>query len=217
MPHTGRGTQTARSSADSNARLDAAALVERLRAGDPAAPESLLDAYAPALLAIARSILGDENAAMDAVQDAVVSALRSLDTLQDPGALGAWLKRTVTNAALVELRRRRRRRERPIEDLLPSFHADGHRVVDSAPSGLDAVEDRMDREAMLARVREAMEELPDHYREVIMLRDVMGVGTNEAAATLSITPNHVKVRLHRARMALRTLLQERLTEPAHTA
>lgn len=199
--------------ADADPRLADAALVERLRAGDPAAPADLLAAHTPSLLAIARSILGDENAAMDAVQDAVVSAMRSLDTLQDPGSLAAWLKRTVTNAALVQLRRRRRRRERPIEDLLPRFHADGHRVVDQAASGLDALEQRMDRDALLARVREAMEQLPDHYREVILLRDVMGLDTNEAAATLSITPNHVKVRLHRARMALRTLLQECPADP----
>ncbi len=183
-------------------------LVEGLRRGDPRAVEALLTEQGPTLVSIARSILGDEHQAMDAVQDGVISALRAIDALRDADALSAWLRKTVTNAALAHLRKRKRRRERAIDDYLPMYFEDGHRVDPRAPWSADACDP--EREETRAMVREAIEELPAAYREVIMLRDMLEMDTHETARVLDITFTNVKVRLHRARQALRTILEERL-------
>ncbi len=182
-------------------------LVCGLRAGGEDAVRQLFAEHGPGLVALARSIVGCEQRAQDVVQDAVVRALRSLGTLERPEALGAWLRRITTNVALQELRTRGRRRERSIETLLPVFRNDGHREgVRESWAGADR--SPMEREETRRAVRDAVEALPDSYREIIMLRDLMGMDTAETSAVLGISQNLAKVRLHRARQALRSLLEE---------
>jgi RNA polymerase sigma-70 factor (ECF subfamily) len=183
-----------------------AALIDRLARREPAAVEALLREFGPAMLAAARSVLGDENEARDAVQDAVLSALGAMGTLDDPAALAGWLRRIALNAALGILRKRRRHRECRMTDLLPRYRDDGH-LADPEPVWTASFPVDIERRELLAVVREAIERLPPSYREVLILRDVIGIDTREAAELLEIEPNLVKVRLHRARQALRTLLE----------
>lgn len=179
-------------------------LVAALRARQPWAAEELLARFGPGLWAAARAILGNEADAQDAVQEGLVGALRSIGDLRDSEALPAWIKRAVTNAALARLRSRKRRRERSIDELLPAFHEDGHRRVDRR--GRPGVKGDPEQQEIRRMVRAAIDELPDSYREVVVLRDLLGLDGAEAAAVLGITSNAVKVRLHRARQALRSLL-----------
>jgi DNA-directed RNA polymerase specialized sigma24 family protein len=104
-----------------------AALVEGLASADTGAVERLVREYGPALLALARSLTGCDQQAQDVLQETMIKALRSIGSLERPGALGAWLHRIAANVALQHLRTRTRRRERPIEKLLPTFGNDGHR------------------------------------------------------------------------------------------
>jgi RNA polymerase sigma-70 factor (ECF subfamily) len=106
------------------------------------------------------------------------------------------------NTALMKLRERRRRPTESIEDLLPTYNSDGHQAV-AARDWSDAV---LERKETAAIVREAIAMLPDQYREVLVLRDIEEKDTAEAAALLGTSSNVVKVRLHRARQALRALL-----------
>lgn len=185
--------------------------VERLRAGDKDAIDRFVNDNWPRLVGLARSILHDDQEAQDAAQDALVSALRRIGDLKDPGALDGWLSKITANAALARLRARKSRRERDIDALLPQFHGDGHRVD---PRGNFAVtcSARLESQEAAALVRAKIEELPKTYREVIMLRDIMGLDTAAAASVLGIEENNLKVRLHRARQALRTLLEECLED-----
>jgi RNA polymerase sigma-70 factor (ECF subfamily) len=184
------------------------AFVGRLRAGDGEAFEALVRRETPRLLAVARRLLRNEEDARDAVQDGFVSALRSLDGFGGRCQLSTWLHRITVNAALMKLRARRRKPEDSIEDLLPAFLEDGHHARhphEWRDTGEALLASREERDF----VRAAIDRLPDSYRTVLLLRDIEDLDTAEVAEMLGVSDNVVKVRLHRARQALRTLLAPR--------
>ena len=190
-----------------------AALLAQLRAGDDAAFAALVRRESGKLLAVARRILRSEEEAQDAVQDALLSAFQNLARFEGNARLSTWLHRITVNAALMRLRSRKRRREDAIEELLPSFAEDGHHA--SPVLGFSAgAEDEIASAQVAAIVRAAIDELPESHRVVLVLRDIEGLDTAEAAAALGIGPDAAKMRLHRARQALRTLLEQRLPQDA---
>jgi RNA polymerase sigma-70 factor (ECF subfamily) len=182
-----------------------AALLTRLRAGEPAAFEQLVRSETGRLLAVTRRILLSEEDARDAVQDAFLFAFRSLDRFQGTARLSTWLHRIAVNAALMRLRTRKRKREDPLDPLLPTFLEDGHHAERFA-SWAEPADKILERTENRAVVRRMIGQLPDAYRTVLLLRDIEGLDTEETAKLLETTPNAVKIRLHRARQALRTLL-----------
>jgi RNA polymerase sigma-70 factor (ECF subfamily) len=181
------------------------ALLAALRRGDAGAYETLVRTAAPQLLAVARRILRDEEDARDAVQEAFVNAWKGLPRFGEGSRLSTWLHRIAVNAALMKLRSRRRHPEEPIDDLLPTFVEDGHQTRPSEP-WTEPADLALDREELQALVRRAIDRLPETYRLVLLLRDIEGLDTAETAEVLGVTENAVKLRLHRARQALRTLL-----------
>jgi RNA polymerase sigma-70 factor (ECF subfamily) len=187
------------------ATVDEATLLARLRAGDEAAYEVLVRTYSGRLLAVTRRILGSEEDAREAVQDAFISAFRSLDRFEGGARLSTWLHRIAVNAALMKIRTRRRRPEESIEPLLPVYQDDGHHA-ENFQSWSEPVDVAMQRREMQMLVRRCIDRLPDSYRTVLMLRDIEQLDTDQTAVMLGITANAVKIRLHRARQALRTLL-----------
>ena len=163
------------------------------------------------LLAVARRFLRSEEDARDAVQDAFASAFRSIHGFEGNAQLSTWLHRIVVNASLVRLRRARRKPETSIEELLPGFLEDGHMDRPASPwrsEGPDPVE----RGELRALVLGSIQKLPESYRNVLLLRDVEDLDTEETAQLLEISPGAVKTRLHRARQALRSLLEPHLRE-----
>ena len=179
-----------------------AELVARLQRGDDSAFEAIVRAHSGRLLSVARRFLGNNEDAQDAVQDAFIRAYKAIHTFEARAQLHTWLHRILVNTALMKLRERRRRPTESIEELLPTYTNDGHQAVASRDWS-DAVLERKETAAM---VRQAIAMLPDQYREVLVLRDIEEKDTAEAAEILGTTSNVVKVRLHRARQALRTLL-----------
>jgi RNA polymerase sigma-70 factor (ECF subfamily) len=177
----------------------------RLRAGDPRAYDALVRSASPRLLATLRRMLRSEEDARDALQETFLAAFRALPAFEGQAKLSTWLHRIAVNAALMRLRSKRRRPEDPIDDLLPRFDASGHRVLEPEEPrpGADA---RLDEARRRAAVRRCIDALPESHRVVLVLRDIEGLDTEEAARALAITPDAAKMRLHRARQALRTLL-----------
>ncbi|MBI1853148.1 MAG: sigma-70 family RNA polymerase sigma factor [Planctomycetes bacterium] len=194
---------------DSDGAECEAELTERLRRGDDAAFETLVREYGGRMLVVARRLLGSEDDARDAVQDAFLSAFRRIDSFEGSSRVSTWLHRIVVNAALMKMRSRRCRPEKSIEDLLPRFDDGGDWIASTSSLGLpgDVVAERRETREV---VRRAIDQLPDTYRTVLLLRDIEELDTEEAAKVLGITPNAVKIRLHRARQALRTLLERDL-------
>ena len=180
-------------------------LVAGLRARDELAFALLVKRHGGALLAAARRVLRNEEDARDAVQEAFLSALKAIERFQGGSSLSTWLHRIAINAALMQLRRRRSRPEAAIDELLPEFLEDGHHAQHPEPWE-DSAEVLLARSEVRRHVRHCIERLPESYRTVLVLRDIEELDTEEAARLLGISANLVKVRLHRARQALRTLL-----------
>lgn len=193
---------------------DEADLIEALRRGAPEAYDELLRTHGGRLLAVARRLLRNEEDARDAVQEAFLLAFRGLPAFAGRCRLGTWLHRIVVNAALMKIRQRDRKPESSIEDLLPEYQPDGHHVVEYDEWRLPAPQ-KLLREEVRAQVHEAIDHLPESYRTVLLLRDIDEMDTQEVAVLLGITPNAVKIRLHRARQALRTLLDPVFAERSH--
>jgi RNA polymerase sigma-70 factor (ECF subfamily) len=184
---------------------DEATLVAQLRAGDEAAFEQVVRLYGGRLLAVARRIVGTEEDARDAVQDAFLNAFRSLDRFEGNAKLSTWLHRIVVDAALMKLRTRKRKPEQSIETMLPSFLEDGHHE-ERFKSWEEPVDKLMERAETRELVRKQIDALPDGYRTVLVLRDIEGLDTEETAKVLGLSVNATKIRLHRARQALRSML-----------
>jgi len=184
-------------------------LLDGLRRGDDDAFAALVRQQAGRMLATARRLLRSDQDAEDAVQEAFVSAARAIDGFAGGSKVSTWLHRIVINTALMKLRTRRRRREESIDDLLPHFDAEGRHVspVAAWETPSDVLLERRETRAM---VRRCIDRLPERYRTVLLLRDIEELDTQESADLLGTTPNTVKIRLHRARQALRTLLEREL-------
>ncbi|HYH82099.1 MAG TPA: sigma-70 family RNA polymerase sigma factor [Longimicrobium sp.] len=180
-----------------------AELLERLRAGDEAAFEQLVREQTPVLLRVARRLLRSEDEARDAVQDAFIAAFRGLPRFRGESRLGTWIYRIAVNAALARLRARAGADEVSLDQWLPRFADDGHAALAAAEWPGDTGPERRE---VRERVRQAIDRLPETHRTVLVLRDLEELTTDEAAEALGISPGAVKVRLHRARQALRTLL-----------
>jgi RNA polymerase sigma-70 factor, ECF subfamily len=191
------------------ADLSDLALFDRLRAGDPAALEPLMERFASRVYRVANGICASSADAEEVVQDVFVTLFRKAASFEGRAALGTWLYRIAVNSSLNRRRGKRAKLEEPLEDLLPTYLEDGHRSGDR--SFLLADWSAMPDEALLSKegrdvIRAAVERLPEHYRAVLMLRDVEELSSEEVAEVLGESVASVKSRLHRARMALRELV-----------
>jgi RNA polymerase sigma-70 factor (ECF subfamily) len=194
-----------------------AALIARLRARDAGALEILMERHAARVFRVAYGITRNEADAEEVVQDVFLSLFEKIGAFEERAALGTWLYRVTTNAALLRRRGKRLELEVSLEDQLPSFQDDGHRAGER--SFLLADWSASAEEEMLAgeihdHVRRAIDMLPPHYRAVVMLRDIEELTNEEAAEILGEPVCSIKSRLHRARMALREQLTRAL--PAAT-
>lgn len=180
-------------------------LLELVRLGHERASELLVRRHIGPMLAVARRFVGPDLAD-DIVQEAFLSAFRSLDSFRGGARIGTWLHRIVVNHCLMRLRRHRRRPEVRIEELLPTFDETGHHTRRVSPWSCTP-EDRLEREETRAQVRDWIDQLPDAYRTVILLRDIEEYTTEQTADLLGVSREAVKIRLHRARLALRTLIE----------
>lgn len=181
-------------------------LLAALRRGEDWAFETMVRLFGGRLLAVARRFVKNEEDARDVVQSSYLSAFRSLADFEGNAQLSTWLHRIVVNTALMRLRSSRRKPEESIEALLPAFQEDGHHVEQF--SDWSAPADRLlEQKETRATVRGCIEQLPESYRTVLVLRDIEELSTQEVAEMLTMTTTAVKVRLHRARQALSTLLR----------
>jgi RNA polymerase sigma-70 factor (ECF subfamily) len=186
--------------------IDETTLVAGLRAGDEWAYETMIREHGGRLLAVARRFVRNEDDARDVVQAAYLSAFRAMGDFEGQAQLATWLHRIVVNTALMLLRSKKRKPEESIEELLPAFQTDGHHVEQFSDWAAPA-DQLIEREETRRAVRGCVDRLPERYRSVLLLRDIEERSTQEVAEMLDMTPTAVKVRLHRARQALLTMLR----------
>jgi RNA polymerase sigma-70 factor (ECF subfamily) len=184
--------------------MDEQTLIYSAQRGDLEAFNGLVLLYQDFLFRVAMNILGDEDLAADAVQQALLSAFRSLRSFRG-GSLRSWLSRITVNACYDELRRASRTKNIPLqiyneddEEMEPASW-----LADPGPSP----EDQAEHSDLLDAIQNSLQALPEHYRLVVQLVDVDGLSYEETASALDLPVGTVKSRLARARDALRSSLQ----------
>lgn len=168
-------------------------LVTAAREGDRAATDILLRRYYDRIHAVCRRIAGSTRDADDAAQEAMIRVVRNLDRFDGRAAFSTWLYRVATNAALDELRRRRRRPQLRIVN--PDDDRSDDPIDELAQRTVESIADRLAIEAALTR-------LPEEFRVPVALRDVAGLDYAEIAHVLDVPTGTVKSRIARGRKAL---------------
>lgn len=175
-------------------------LVRAVQRGEPGAMDALIRATYTGVYALCRRLLGDPADAADATQEVYVRVVRSVLGFRGDAAFGTWLHRVTLNVCATALRRRGDVRARGQVAGSAAFAAPGSADVLASP---DDTEERVAALDQARRVAGAIAGLPAAARAVVVLRDVQGLSTKEAAAMLGISESAVKVRLHRAHAKLR--------------
>jgi RNA polymerase sigma-70 factor (ECF subfamily) len=152
--------------------------------------------------AVARRILRDEDNAADAVQEAYLAALSSRERFRGDSLPSTWMHRIVVNVCLMRLRAERRQSTCSLGSL--SVTED---VAERSGSVSLRPELACQRQETRNHVRRCIDQLPNDHRSILLLRDIQQLGTDETAHTLALSRSAVKTRLHRARQALRALLE----------
>jgi RNA polymerase sigma-70 factor (ECF subfamily) len=199
--------------AEADAASTDADLVLRARSGDALAFETLVRPRLDRCFRLAWSILSHDADAADAMQDALVAAWRQIPRLRDPGAFDGWLNRVVANAALMQRRKRTRRREVQVRPAAGPGHI-AAAPDEEATSGLSdrgAVVDRdvaVDRIADRDAIGRAFERVRPEARLILVLHHVDERPVAEIARMLGVPTGTAKWRLHQARRALERAMEE---------
>ncbi|HUH06171.1 MAG TPA: RNA polymerase sigma factor [Egibacteraceae bacterium] len=180
-------------------------LVRAVQRGEPGAMDALIRATYARVYSLCSRLLNDPSDAADATQEVYIRVVRSVLGFRAEASFGTWLHRVTVNVCATALRRR--------GDVRARGQVAGHAAfaVPGSPDFLasgDDTEGRVAERDQARRVAKAIAELPDEARAVVVLRDVQGLSTKEAAAVLGISEGAVKVRLHRAHAKLRELVDE---------
>ncbi len=185
--------------------MNESALIHDAQHGDLEAFNRLVLAYQDALYNTALRILGDEERAADATQEAFISAFRAINSYRG-GSFKAWLLRTVTNACYDELRRQKRRPTTPLEP-----ENDDDEEIESPrwlADGSMSPEEKFEAAELEHAIQHCLEALPTDFRAVVVLADVQGMDYAEVAAAVRSPLGTVKSRIARARLRLRECLQD---------
>jgi len=191
------------------ARVDAdAELVEALRRQEPDAAERLVERFGDRVYRLTMRITGSREDAEEAVQDALWTAARKIDSFKGESAFGSWLYRIAANSAYQKLRTRKQRsREIPMDEVLPSLDGDGRHF-----EPMDDWSNRVDERALQGELRDVLEQaidaLPADYRTALVLHDVEGLSNPDIAESLGISLPAVKSRVHRSRLFVRKRLAD---------
>ena len=169
--------------------------------------EQIVREHAGWMLSLAKRTLGGyQDVAEDVVQDAFISAFQSLDSLKKHSSIKPWLRRITINAALMKLRQNKRLAEQSLDEFLPEFDQLDCRL-ENRWSYLASVEDVQENQIRLDMLDKAFSSVPESYRIVLQLRDIEGYDTGEVAKLLDISVSNAKVRVHRARSALKKKIE----------
>ena len=187
-------------------------LARQLIAGEPEAFDRFVEHFRAKIFHYSWLMCGQREDAEEVAQEALLKVFESFDQLRDPGRVRPWIFQIAKNACLMKRRKSvfAPSKELSLDEFLPMMdHAGGQGKLQIADwSGLP--DDRMLRSELKQVLEQAIGELPENYRSVILLRDVEELSTQETAQILDLTEDVVKTRLHRARLALRQELDEYL-------
>lgn len=184
--------------------MDEPALIQTAQRGDLDSFNTLILHYQDMVFHTALRILGDEDQAADAAQEAFISAFRSISTFRG-GSFKAWLMRTVTNACYDELRHQKRRPTTPLEpDTEDGEEMDSPRWL-ADPNMTPA--QQLEADELEHAIQHCLDALPTEFRTVVVLADIQGMDYSEVAIASHVPLGTIKSRLARARLRLRECLR----------
>jgi RNA polymerase sigma-70 factor (ECF subfamily) len=186
-----------------------AELITKAADGNESALERLLMSAQEVAYRFSHTVCGGPSDAEDVMQDALFKTFRYIRSIRDPRAFRTWLYRTVRNACLMKRRRKAGEPHRvlSLDELLPAGNG-GTGVVDLVEPGRNP-EALTANAALRRQLSRALQTLPPSYRAIVFLREMEGLSTREVAQVLKMSEPNVKMRLHRARLALRKQLEDR--------
>lgn len=181
-------------------------IIGDLIAGKVGAFENLIILYGSRLLLKATQMLGNKDDAEECVQECYLQVHRNIASFRGDAGLYSWIYRILINACLKKMKSRATNNTASIESLLPDFDNNNCRIEPNWPS-IPTLEDILSQNHTRRQVLNAIRALPDSYRDILYLRDIEGYNTLEVAEMFSLSEGAVKVRLHRARAALKKILE----------
>lgn len=182
------------------------AIIAELKRGNAATFEQIVREHTGWMFAVARRITNCEEDAADCVQEAFSIAHQKIAGFEGRSTLKTWLHRVVVNQALMKLRKKRRRPEESIDELMPDFDDNGF-LIGPVQITDETAEELLSKKEVAGEVRRAITELPETYRTILLLRDIEELSTTETAEILEIDEGAARTRLHRARTALKKKLE----------
>jgi|TARA_R110002096_G_scaffold435770_1_gene662593 RNA polymerase sigma-70 factor, ECF subfamily len=163
----------------------------------------VLAQYGPGLLGYAKRMLGDRATAEDVVQEALLSVYKTIDNFDGRCSIKSWLYRAVRNRSIDEIRRARRFIDVGEEGVENYFkESDGHWRDDCFEWDGHAARE-LDYKKLIKRVHKEIDKLPHLHREVLLLKEIEQLESAEICAALDINAGNLRIRIHRARSALR--------------
>jgi RNA polymerase sigma-70 factor (ECF subfamily) len=185
-------------------------VIDRVRAGETALYEVIMRRYNQRLYRVARAILHNDSEAEDVMQDAYVRAYANLNQFAARAPFSTWLTRIAVNEALA------RRRSRVHHQQVDIIEFDGEISMKDTGQSSDPEQSASDSQ-LKGFLEQAVLDLPEHYRTIVMLRDIEELSTSETAQVLDLTEENVKIRLHRGHGMIRNWLFERIGPRAKEA
>lgn len=187
-------------------------IAERLLTGDPAAFDDFVESYRRKLFQYSYLMCGHREDAEEVAQDTLLKVFSSLEQLREPQSLKAWVFRIARNECLMKRRKSvfAPEHELSLDDFRPQATGEGEGRAIEIADWSSLPDDAAQRSEIRRMIGQAIKELPDSYRAVILLRDVEELTTEEAASVLDVSTDVVKTRLHRARLAMRQKLDQYL-------
>ncbi len=186
-------------------------LIARLKTGDKAAWSECLETHSPNVYALALRLMGSETEAEDVLQETFMNAYKAIGSFEGRSGLGTWLYRITYNASMMRLRRPNKEFV-SVEDTMMA--EDGRLIPEQLFDWCCLPEQEFETDEVKVRLEQAIQQLPEKYKAVFVLRELEGLSTQETADALDLTVGATKVRLHRARLWLRERLSPYFTEMA---
>ncbi len=183
-------------------------LAQELLAGEPAAFDRFVETYRSKIFQYSFMMCGQREDAEEVAQETLLKVFESFETLREPEHLKAWVFRIARNACFMKRRKSvyAPAQELSLEDLLPAFEGEGERRKLQIADWSALPDSQVLNSELRGVLQQAISELPELYKSVILLRDVEELSTEETAQILDVGTDVVKTRLHRARLAVRQKL-----------
>lgn len=187
-------------------------LIKGLINNDDAAYELLVRQYSAKMYAVACRFFNETDDAQECLQKAFIQVFKNISSFNKNASLMTWLHRITVNEALMMIRQKKRQNTTSLEDFTQHYNEDGDRTVftDHSNQNLSSnIEKMFEQNEMKLSLNEIIYQLPEKYCNVLLFRDIQGLTTKETAEILAISEGVVKTQLHRARLLLKAVLEQK--------